>query len=78
MRLLKKSCLFSLLTAFLFPLFCGTQKSLIEYLPWGTASGEWKKKGKPLTYAGENLFEYINGGAEIYHEYAHDGYNNAH
>ncbi|MBN1273392.1 MAG: hypothetical protein JXB26_14080 [Candidatus Aminicenantes bacterium] len=70
MQGLKRLCLFSLSTAFLFPLFCGTQKkSLTEYLPRETASGEWKKEGKPLTYAGENLFEYINGGAEIYHEY---------
>lgn len=32
-------------------------------------SGNWKKDGESFLYVGDNLFEYINGGAEIYHEY---------
>lgn len=30
---------------------------------------EWISEGEPETYEGEDLFLYINGGAEIYHEY---------
>ena len=33
----------------------------------------WMAEGLPLEYKGEDLFLYINGGAEIYHEY---GFNN--
>jgi hypothetical protein len=29
----------------------------------------WKPQGPPEVYEGEDLFIYINGGAEIYHEY---------
>ncbi len=31
--------------------------------------GDWKKTGAHQLYLGDDLFEYINGGAEIYHEY---------
>ncbi len=30
---------------------------------------DWKKQGASDLYRGEDLFHYINGGAEIYHEY---------
>ncbi|MGD2246678.1 MAG: hypothetical protein PVI11_09040, partial [Candidatus Aminicenantes bacterium] len=29
----------------------------------------WERDGSPQEYRGEGLYEYINGGAEIYHEY---------
>ena len=32
-------------------------------------AGVWGKHDKALTYEGDDLFLYINGGAEIYHEY---------
>ena len=31
--------------------------------------GEWQRQGEVLEYAGDGLFDYINGGAEIYYEY---------
>jgi hypothetical protein len=31
--------------------------------------GEWQRDDQPQDYRGEDLYEYINGGAEIYHEY---------
>ncbi|MBS3819101.1 hypothetical protein KGY73_06310 [bacterium] len=31
--------------------------------------GQWHKKGELQEYKGEDLYLYINGGAEIYHEY---------
>ncbi len=38
------------------------------YLP-GDEAGGWAKDGAAETYEGEALYDYINGGAEIYHEY---------
>lgn len=38
------------------------------YLPGEEVSG-WAKDGAPEEYEGEALYAYINGGAEIYHEY---------
>ena len=34
----------------------------------GEAEG-WQKKGEPLIFSGDRLFEHINGGADIYYEY---------
>lgn len=31
--------------------------------------GDWQRQGEILEYSGEALFDYINGGAEIYFEY---------
>jgi hypothetical protein len=31
--------------------------------------GSWSADGEPEAYVGDDLFVYINGGAEIYHEY---------
>ncbi len=45
------------------------QDDLSRFLP---GSGEvlgWSRDGAPRAYRGEGLYEYINGGAEIYHEY---------
>jgi hypothetical protein len=45
------------------------QRDLTKYLPGTDEIGEWKEDGSPREYKGEDLFSYINGGAEIYHEY---------
>jgi hypothetical protein len=36
------------------------------------AVGSWTAVRSPETYVGDDLFAYINGGAEIYHEYGFD------
>ncbi|MFQ6081918.1 MAG: DUF6599 family protein [Candidatus Aminicenantia bacterium] len=43
--------------------------SLSKYLPKSGEIGEWKTNDIPQEFKGEDLFLYINGGAEIYHEY---------
>jgi hypothetical protein len=45
------------------------QDLLTEYFPKSGEAGSWKKEGKPQHFEGEALYEYIDGGAEIYHEY---------
>ncbi|TET80156.1 MAG: hypothetical protein E3J41_00045 [Candidatus Cloacimonadota bacterium] len=45
------------------------QGDLNKYLPGTNEIGEWKEDGSPCKYKGEDLYSYINGGAEIYHEY---------
>jgi len=45
------------------------QHDLNKYLPGTDETGEWKEDGSPQEYKGEDLYSYINGGAEIYHEY---------
>jgi hypothetical protein len=45
------------------------QHDLYKYLPGTDEIGEWKEDGSPQEYKGEDLYSYINGGAEIYHEY---------
>lgn len=42
--------------------------SLLDLLPKGEAAG-WARDGAPEEYEGQALYIYINGGAEIYHEY---------
>jgi len=72
----KKRILYSALSAFI-ALFifnpetiqAAFQDNLSRFLP---GSGEvlgWSRDGAPRAYRGEGLYEYINGGAEIYHEY---------
>lgn len=39
------------------------------FLPEKSNTGDIKKMSKITTYTGEALFEYINGGAEVYHAY---------
>jgi len=48
------------------------QRDLNKYLPGTDEIGEWKEDGPPRKYKGEDLYSYINGGAEIYHEYGFD------
>ena len=45
------------------------QQELLKYLPREGKTGEWRRDGLPQEYRGEDLYSYINGGAEIYHEY---------
>jgi len=42
---------------------------LRAYLPAGNAVQGWAKDGEPQEYEGEDLYTYIDGGAEIYQEY---------
>jgi len=63
-------CIVVLGLVFYFPL--GAQdrakSALQEILPGKDISG-WSAKGEPEVYVGDDLFLYINGGAEIYHEF---------
>ncbi|MHC4942275.1 MAG: DUF6599 family protein [Planctomycetota bacterium] len=43
--------------------------SLVDFLPDPAILDAWTPAGEPDRYKGEDLFIYINGGAEIYHEY---------
>ena len=44
------------------------EDGLRQFLP-GTELKNWQAKDSPQQYAGDDLYLYINGGAEIYHEY---------
>jgi hypothetical protein len=45
------------------------QDLLTKYLPKSGEILNWKKEGGPQHFEGEALYAYIDGGAEIYHEY---------
>jgi len=45
------------------------QDMLTKYLPKSGEAENWKREGEPQYFEGEALYEYIDGGAEIYHEY---------
>ena len=47
----------------------GGQAALSGYLPAAGAAPGWAKDGGPQEFAGEDLYTYIDGGAEIYQEY---------
>lgn len=55
--------------SFLTQVSFSAQTRLSEYLPEDDQIQGWKKQGKSQHYEGEGLYEYIDGGAEIYHEY---------
>lgn len=42
---------------------------LSRLLPDSTRAGGWERNGEPGIWEGEDLYVYINGGAEIYQEY---------
>jgi len=44
-------------------------QDLLKFLPSTGEVGDWQRDGSPQEYRGEGLYEYINGGAEIYHDY---------
>jgi hypothetical protein len=57
-----------------FGFFCAGQSSpgvsgLHSYLPSVEEAGVWKTDGAPQEFKGEDLYLYIDGGAEIYREY---------
>jgi hypothetical protein len=45
------------------------QDSLKAFLPADGAVAGWSQDGQPQEFAGEDLYTYIDGGAEIYQEY---------
>ena len=47
----------------------GGEGPLRGYLPGDDAAPGWTKDGEPQEYEGEELYAYIDGGAEIYQEY---------
>ena len=49
-----------------------TGDAMLELLPANGEIDRWKRSGDPEVYAGEDLYVYINGGAEIYQEYGFD------
>ncbi len=56
-----------LLTCFISGLNGDIKKSPVDVLPGNIMA--WKMKGEPEIYKGDDLFLYINGGADIYQEY---------
>jgi len=44
-------------------------QDLHKFLPSTGEVGDWQRDDSPQEYRGEDLYEYINGGAEIYHDY---------
>ena len=66
------SVLSVLVVLFLFnpePIQTSSQGGLSRFLPVSGEVQGWEKDGALQAYRGEDLYEYINGGAEIYHEY---------
>jgi hypothetical protein len=47
----------------------GVEEGLSSLLPQASEIGNWERNLNFKEYKGEDLFFYINGGAEIYHEY---------
>lgn len=45
------------------------EEGLVRYLPQSGEAGTWERGDVPQPYKGETLYDYINGGAEIYYEY---------
>jgi hypothetical protein len=43
--------------------------SLEQYLPGSASMGSWKVDGQPKVFKGKTLYDYIDGGAEIFYEY---------
>ena len=45
------------------------EQTVKRLLPADDEAEGWHKKGEPLIFSGDRLFEHINGGADIYYEY---------
>ncbi len=45
------------------------EQGLASYLPQSGEAGLWQRGDTPQLYEGETLYDYIDGGADIYHEY---------
>lgn len=48
---------------------CRAPVALTSLLPADNEASSWLRDGEPRSYEGEDLYDYIDGGAEIYHEY---------
>jgi len=48
---------------------CRSEDTLRGYLPGDRAADGWMKYGETQEFVGEDLYTYIDGGAEIYQEY---------
>ena len=46
-----------------------SNEDLLKYLPKATEMENWQPGNNPEIYVGDDLYVFINGGAEIYHEY---------
>lgn len=57
------------LLLFSWPTLAGQETPLSGLLPRSSELGQWKPAGAPQLFTGEELFTYIDGGAEIYNEY---------
>jgi hypothetical protein len=70
-KLLFHTAIFSLIPFFLWPYSLQPQstKGILRYLPDKNELKMWNPIGDPQTAEGDDLFQLINGGAEIYHEY---------
>jgi len=65
-----KTLIIILLLSGIIPSYSNTQEiDLKKLLPGNNKIKGWKKQGKTELFEGESLYEYINGGAEIFHEY---------
>jgi len=45
------------------------EQALLKIIPAGGEAKGWTPAGEPMFFHGDNLFEHINGGADIYYEY---------
>ena len=61
-----KKIICSILVLFAFSV---NAQEALKYLPNDNDIKDWKKEGAPRQFAGERLYEYINGAAETYHPY---------
>jgi hypothetical protein len=66
---MKKILLISFLLFYQLSYSQNNHKKIINYLPKASELKDWEPAGKPEIYVGEDLFTFINGGADIYHEY---------
>ncbi len=62
-------CHFHFFLFIVLSLLLADQSTLARYFPKSREAGNWKKEGEAQQFVGEALYEYIDGGAEIYHEY---------
>jgi hypothetical protein len=69
--MIKQTCCFALFASFalLSLAVSASSDNLSRFLPGDGEIESWKKQRPAQQYAGEDLYEYIDGGAEIYHEY---------
>ena len=49
--------------------FVANAQEALKYLPNDNEVKDWRKEGSARQFAGEKLYEYINGAAETYHPY---------